>query len=283
MSNESPYHMSLSLNVLNHLGLNLYSNIPAVLSETVANSWDADAEIVNVDINSQKKRIVIKDDGIGMDLKDINEKYLFVGYRKEDHDGRITPKGRNAMGRKGIGKLSLFSIANKIEIRTVKAGEKHAFLLDVIDIKKKISGGANSYDPAPLDISTVDFDKGTQIVLSELKKQIHSNPGALKKRLARRFGIIGEEFAFSVAINGNSISVADRDYFHKLQYIWYFGDASKKYADQAINAVNTENRDGALPGTNYSLTGWLGTVEQSGDLKVGEENLNKILLLSEES
>ena len=214
-----------------------------------------------------------------MDLKDINEKYLFVGYRKEDHDGRITPKGRNAMGRKGIGKLSLFSIANKIEIRTVKAGEKHAFLLDVIDIKKKISGGANSYDPAPLDISTVDFDKGTQIVLSELKKQIHSNPGALKKRLARRFGIIGEEFAFSVAINGNSISVADRDYFHKLQYIWYFGDASKKYADQAINAVNTENRDGALPGTNYSLTGWLGTVEQSGDLKVGEENLNKILLL----
>jgi hypothetical protein len=38
--------MRLSLNVLNHLGINLYSNVPAVLAETVANAWDADAEHV---------------------------------------------------------------------------------------------------------------------------------------------------------------------------------------------------------------------------------------------
>ena len=28
----SPYQMTLSLNVLNHLGINLYSNVPAVLA-----------------------------------------------------------------------------------------------------------------------------------------------------------------------------------------------------------------------------------------------------------
>ena len=44
---DEKYKMSLSLNVLNHLGINLYSNIPAVLSEIVANSWDADAQRVN--------------------------------------------------------------------------------------------------------------------------------------------------------------------------------------------------------------------------------------------
>ena len=48
---ETKYEMSLSLNVLNHLGLNLYSNVPAVLSEAVANAWDADAEHVDVDIH----------------------------------------------------------------------------------------------------------------------------------------------------------------------------------------------------------------------------------------
>lgn len=32
------YQMTLSLNVLNHLGLNLYSNVPTVLAEVVANS-----------------------------------------------------------------------------------------------------------------------------------------------------------------------------------------------------------------------------------------------------
>lgn len=68
----SKYRMSLSLNVLNHLGINLYSNIPAVLSEIVANSWDADAENVKIFIETDK--IIILDDGSGMDEKDINEK-----------------------------------------------------------------------------------------------------------------------------------------------------------------------------------------------------------------
>ena len=42
----SPYEMTVDLNVIEHLGINLYSNIAAVLSEAVANAWDADAEHV---------------------------------------------------------------------------------------------------------------------------------------------------------------------------------------------------------------------------------------------
>ena len=44
------FRMSIDFNVLNHLGINLYSNIPAVLSEAVANAYDADATRVNIDI-----------------------------------------------------------------------------------------------------------------------------------------------------------------------------------------------------------------------------------------
>ena len=57
---ENKFIMSLSLNVLNHLGINLYSNIPAVLSEIVANSWDADAK--RVDITIAEDQIIIEDD-----------------------------------------------------------------------------------------------------------------------------------------------------------------------------------------------------------------------------
>lgn len=104
--------MSLSLNVLNHLGLNLYSNVPAVLSEAVANAWDADAEHVDVDILPDKGRIEIVDDGHGMDEHDVNNRYLRVGYRRrqdEDRPNRTPKHDRPVMGRKGIGKLSLFS------------------------------------------------------------------------------------------------------------------------------------------------------------------------------
>jgi hypothetical protein len=59
------YNMTVSLNVINHLGLNLYSNIPAVLSEAVANAWDADAKNVSSTLDTAEKCIVITDDGHG--------------------------------------------------------------------------------------------------------------------------------------------------------------------------------------------------------------------------
>ena len=37
------YTMSLDMRVLQHLGIRLYSNVAAVISELVANSWDAEA------------------------------------------------------------------------------------------------------------------------------------------------------------------------------------------------------------------------------------------------
>ncbi len=42
-SQDTRYEMGISLRILDHLGLNLYSNTPAVISEAIANAWDADA------------------------------------------------------------------------------------------------------------------------------------------------------------------------------------------------------------------------------------------------
>ena len=83
--NESKFQMSINLQVLNHLGLNLYSNTSAVLSEVVANAWDADATEVNIEID--RNRILITDNGIGMNLSDINNKYLTIGYQKRSESG----------------------------------------------------------------------------------------------------------------------------------------------------------------------------------------------------
>ena len=47
------YLMRLSRNVLNHMGLHLYSNTPAVVAEVIANAWDADATEVDVDLDAE--------------------------------------------------------------------------------------------------------------------------------------------------------------------------------------------------------------------------------------
>src|ERR1017187_667547 len=100
--------MTISLNALEHLGINLYSNIPAVLSEIVANSWDADAPKVNVVIDKINETITIEDSGVGMTRDEVIDRFLNVGFKRRDVMGETTIGGRKPMGRKGIGKLSIF-------------------------------------------------------------------------------------------------------------------------------------------------------------------------------
>ena len=155
-SEESKYKMSISLNVLNHLGINLYSNMPAVLSEVIANAWDADASRVDIDFDLKQQTITIKDDGIGMTEADINDKYLRIGYqRRRNGNPELTAKGRKPMGRKGIGKLSLFSIADEISVYSAKGSDENAFLMDANAIKKAAQNGnperAALYHPKPIN------------------------------------------------------------------------------------------------------------------------------------
>ncbi|MEQ1847063.1 MAG: ATP-binding protein, partial [Nitrospira sp.] len=66
------YKLTIDLATLKHLGIGLYSNIPAVLSEVVANSWDANARKVDITIDEKGTSISVKDDGWGMTEKEIN-------------------------------------------------------------------------------------------------------------------------------------------------------------------------------------------------------------------
>ena len=293
---ETPYEMSLSLNVLNHLGLNLYSNVPAVLSEAVANAWDADAEQVSVRIEPEEKRIEIVDDGHGMDGEDVNNRYLRVGYRRREDDDRSnrTPKhNRPVMGRKGIGKLSLFSIAETVKVFTTKDGERHAFRMNVDEIKDAIGEeevAASTvqpqiYTPTVLDEFPEDLEQGTKIVLENLKKRVHTAEGALKKRLARRFSILEPEYNFSVRVNGEDIDITDRDYFHKIQFLWTFGD--DQYVDYCRDDKLQEHEHrGSTTESGYEVEGWIGTVEKPRDLVEDHpggdseaDDLNKISLM----
>lgn len=283
------YTMSLSLNVLNHLGINLYSNIPSVLSEIVANSWDADAKNVNITINDGE--IIIEDNGCGMTTADINNHFLKVGYQKRNELKKSPIFNRPFMGRKGIGKLSMFSIAKEVDVisrKTLDSQVEFSALRMNVDritesIENENQNAERSYHPEVLDVNPeVLQHDGTKIVLRALKKNTSAlTPEYIRKRVARRFGIIGAEYNFSVTVNGNEVSIADRDYYHKLSYIWYYGEESKKYADYAERASHKEQRNNQIHVGDqiYFVTGWIGTVDASGDLKDGDENINKIVIL----
>ncbi|MDE0053027.1 MAG: ATP-binding protein [Gammaproteobacteria bacterium] len=335
-SQNSGYEMSISLSVLDHLGLNLYSNTPAVISEVIANAWDADATHVEVVIDIATNSITITDNGHGMDLDDINNRYLRVGYRRRDEQGSETARGRSPMGRKGIGKLSLFSIANKISVHTVKVDSKpEAFLMDAVAIRRTVEeqervvaskseennsegseieenkrGDSNGeernsdvprvprYRPQRVDFDGTDITdgSGTSVKITDLKKVqlTQGSIAGLRKRIARRFGLLDHDF--KIIVNGDPVEFSDRDYFHKARFIFQYGDYDYARHCQnldreedsgrplafsrksSFNACGVADKDG-----DYEATGWIAIARRSNDLDDisgdHDDNLNKITIL----
>lgn len=283
MSQTRELVMSVSLNALEHLGINLYSNIPAVLSEIVANAWDADATTVTVTIDKTAETITIEDDGTGMDRDGVIDRFLMVGFKRRDTMGPLTPSGRKPMGRKGIGKLSIFSIAQLAEVYTTQNNERTAFKMDREVIRQAISGkNQKPYKPEEVSVWPTDLAKGTRIVLGGLSKSLSGmTVEGLKRRVARRFAIIGPKFNFTVTVNGIAITPDDRGYHNAIQYLWTYGPQTEfvktckhleRTAEARLSAIQAELKKGGI-----SLTGWIGSVSSPGQLKDEEgDNLNRL-------
>ncbi|EHR7164170.1 ATP-binding protein [Vibrio parahaemolyticus] len=282
------YTMTISLNVLKHLGINLYSSVPAVITEAVANAWDADANRVFIIADTDDNSIIIRDDGDGMTLDDINKRFLEVGHDRRESGYAKTQSGRNVMGRKGLGKLSLFSIAQKIEVYTKKDGQEHAFVLDYPRIVEAIEGAIEGdYHPEPIEFAPPQsFEKGTLIHVKDLNKKRKTSASILKRSLARRFSVIGDANNFAVEVNGEKVDPSDRAYLAKLEYLWHFGDEKQTATIKAAatNAVLFPGKDNGLVDASqqWTVNGWIGTTKSSGDLKSGDEegNLNSIVLMA---
>ena len=277
--------MTISLNALEHLGINLYSNVPAVLSEIVANAWDADSGNVIISIDKNTETITIQDDGIGMDRDGVIDRFLTVGFKRRESMGGLTPWGRKPMGRKGIGKLSIFSIAQMADVYTSSNGVKTAFSMDREVIRKAISGKSKDvYKPQEIEDWPAGLAQGTRIVLSGLSKNLSGmTVEGLKRRVARRFSIIGPTHDFKVTVNGEEIGPEDRDYHTKLEFLWTYGDQSG-FVESCTNLARpaeprSEKIKVDLKNKGLQLNGWIGTVISPGQLR-GEDgdNLNRIAI-----
>ncbi len=296
MENTSPYKMTVDLNVLDHLADGLYSSVAAVITETVANAWDADAG--NVWITIEEDRLAITDDGIGMNTDGVNERYLKVGYRRRKNEGDRSQEGRPVMGRKGIGKLSLFSIAKQVDIftRTQKT-DPIGLRISTTDLREAMDRQDEEYHPIPVDIpaNVTLGEHGTCIVASKLKERIREvSPSSLKRRIARRFSIIGKEDSgtkgtndffrgFHVFVNDEEVTSADRDDLKFVEYLWGIGEeeidtsrCEEGYLKEKFILQGSGN--GLKEGE--TVNGWIGTVDKPKRLATSEGNLNSIIVLA---
>jgi len=200
--------------MVEHLGVQMYKHRDAAIAELVANSWDANAHRVAVHLPTPegydplKNYIEILDDGSGMEPDEVQEEYLVIG-RNRREDSVPGSSGRLVMGRKGIGKLAGFGIAEQVEVTTWRAGSAVTLTLDAKSLKGNLTKATEV--PIPGTISSVAkelaifSDHGTRLRLSRLKHQVALGISDLNEGLARRFSrtIKGE---MAVTINGKPLA-----------------------------------------------------------------------------
>jgi len=274
--------LSIALDTLRHLGMNLYSSLPPVLSELVANAYDARAR--RVDIILSDDAVTIQDDGIGMDRSDVQRKYLVVGRDRRVDDPPPDPaddpfpdwpRRDKPMGRKGIGKLAMFSIASEVEVHSVKNGRKVAITMERAAIERAAKN-RQTYYPKESDPPS-DILKGSRIVLRDLKRQRSISTERVLKSIARRFSTIDVDDDptmphndFVVYVDGTKVTAEHWDIFRNLQYMWHLGSDSACYKTRCSSRcrfIEVSPDISVAENQVERVSGWIGTVARPEQLK----------------
>lgn len=210
-------------NTIEHLGISLYSKLPSVISELVSNSWDADATEVAVDFieNSKGKEIYYRDNGNGMTFDELNQKYLMIGRnRRKEDDLQTSPGGRYVIGKKGLGKLSVFGICDEVEILTIKDGIENRFSMHIDDIK---ASAGNIYHPKIMSLDQkTEKNSGTEIWLRSIKRKSAFKPYDVAVSLSKKF-LIFDKMKTKFKTNGqDDIEINNEMKFDgfKIEFSW---------------------------------------------------------------
>ena len=175
----------------------IYTNKEIFLRELISNSSDAIDKLyfksltddkvnlnkddfrIKIDIDKKKKTLTISDNGIGMNEKELEENLGTIAqsgtllFKEENKD-----KGNDIIGQFGVGFYSAFMVSDKIEVVSLKYGEKTAH--------KWVSSGADGY--------TIDEAKrnevGTTITL-HIKDDEDDEAGEKYSRYLDEFTIEG--------------------------------------------------------------------------------------------
>lgn len=253
------FTMRFEPTTIENLGLKLYVSLPPVISELVSNAWDADSEVVEINLPEgkidQNSEVVVRDHGSGMDENSIQNAYLRIGLNRREQLGsdRSLVKSRLLMGRKGIGKLAAFGIANEIELRTISIGQAICIKLN---LNKMLSWPQGSdYEPDVVVDRTGPTTEpdGTEVRIRDLRRVRPIDISIIRRELARRYTVIGQDF--KVIVNGQPINFQDRRLKSDCRKAW---DVAELPGGDDIDSAQ-----------NWRISGWIGLIVKSSQVDRG--------------
>ena len=155
--------------LLRELGERLVGKPHIALAELIKNSYDADATQVTIKFLPDEDCIEVSDNGHGMTFEAFKNFWMRIGttHKRKRQSKNL---GRQLTGSKGVGRLAVQFLANRLRIRTVPK-DSSEWLEAKVNWEKAVEAGE-------LTKVTVEYTRnqsgpplshGTSIILSELK------------------------------------------------------------------------------------------------------------------
>jgi hypothetical protein len=163
----------------------LFKNEKLVVWEYVSNGLDyidpGTSPIVKVTLDGKQKKIVVKDNGRGMDWSGLQNFFIMHG---ENIDRK---QGRPGRGRFGTGKSAAFGIADILRVTTVRNGKRSR-----VELRREDITEMNSEDPIPVNViereTNTDHPNGTMVEIERIHLKSLDQAGVIQfieRHLAR--------------------------------------------------------------------------------------------------
>ena len=171
---------TIDAELLRELGERLVGKPYVALAELVKNSYDADATEVTIKFAPNEDSIEIVDNGHGMTFDEFKNFWMRIGttHKREKKSKKL---GRLMTGSKGVGRLAVQFLANKLTIKTIPADKNQKWLKAEINWNKAIeTEPTETKELTEVEVTYDEFDRnpsdtrdlqGTSITLKELKDE----------------------------------------------------------------------------------------------------------------
>lgn len=213
------------------IGKDLINDKYIAVFELVKNAYDAGAYRVDItfeNVNLPESKLIIRDDGKGMNLEDIRDKWLFIAYSEKKKENRkeildeVADKNdyrdlieRKAAGAKGVGRFSCDRLGAMVNLRSRTATDAYVNCLEInwnefeLDDEKEIKEVEVPYFVKNMS----DFSKGTELEILQLRERWKRADFLVLKRALMKLINPENELAqdrFEIYLNVDSELKADK-------------------------------------------------------------------------
>jgi signal transduction histidine kinase len=226
-------HFSVDARAMLTWGRESIKDHTTAVLELVKNSYDAGSTIVEVQICTGLfadggPHIRIADDGIGMSAKDVEERWLRLGYSAKLEE-KFTARGRRRTGEKGVGRISADRLGAVLELRSQAESQPAVGLrvnwndfelpgrdLEGIDVEElelinfsvpspsRWDDTKEAYRPAPSPLPNGTDRPGTELMIRNLRQDWDAQDiQELRRLLALLTSPIEQVKDFQVRIDNN--------------------------------------------------------------------------------